>query len=135
MIHKAYAYVVRQHNNTQQLLVFKHQQIPAAGVQVPKGTVEPGEEWAEAVLREVEEETGLRATIQRFLTSDYIEQDGQLVNRHFYMLTVEEERSEWLHYPTGHLEKGLTFHCYWIDKQQLSIIYPAMADYAYLVFN
>ena len=36
---------------------------------LPKGKLEPGEEWLEAALREVEEETGFRAKARRELPS------------------------------------------------------------------
>ncbi len=45
-------------NQRQELLLFQH---PNAGIQIPAGTVEPGEEPAAAVVREVAEETGLTA--------------------------------------------------------------------------
>lgn len=41
------------------LLVFRHRESPEAGIQVPAGTIEPGEPPAEAALREAVEETGL----------------------------------------------------------------------------
>lgn len=41
------------------LLVFAHVDSPEAGVQVPAGTIEAGEDPAEAVVREACEETGL----------------------------------------------------------------------------
>ena len=41
------------------LLVFSHPDFPEAGIQVPAGTVEPGEMLAAAALREAFEETGL----------------------------------------------------------------------------
>jgi 8-oxo-dGTP pyrophosphatase MutT (NUDIX family) len=50
------------------LLVFEHVDFPEAGVQVPAGTVEPGEAPDAAVLREAHEETGLEGlTRQTFL--------------------------------------------------------------------
>jgi hypothetical protein len=51
---KVYAYTTNQGR----LLVFNHPLSPEAGVQVPGGTVKPGEDSA-AVLREAWEETGL----------------------------------------------------------------------------
>ena len=41
------------------LLVFRHTQFPEAGIQVPGGSVEPGEDLSAAALREAREETGL----------------------------------------------------------------------------
>jgi ADP-ribose pyrophosphatase YjhB (NUDIX family) len=53
---KVYAYIVRE----DQILVFRHVDFPEAGLQVPGGTVEPGETPSAAVRREAAEETGLR---------------------------------------------------------------------------
>jgi 8-oxo-dGTP pyrophosphatase MutT (NUDIX family) len=39
-------------------LVFEHPRSPSAGIQVPAGTMEPGEEPATAAVRELREETG-----------------------------------------------------------------------------
>jgi 8-oxo-dGTP pyrophosphatase MutT (NUDIX family) len=53
------------HSGLKELLVFQH---PSAGLQLPAGTVEDGEEPAVAVVREVVEETGiLDAEIVRLL--------------------------------------------------------------------
>lgn len=52
---KAFAYITWR----QRLLVFRHVDQPIAGIQVPAGTIEPGEAPAAAALREAREETGL----------------------------------------------------------------------------
>jgi 8-oxo-dGTP pyrophosphatase MutT (NUDIX family) len=57
---KVTAFITREGAAGRELLVFAHEN-PAAGVQVPAGTVEPGEPPAQAVLREAWEETGLPA--------------------------------------------------------------------------
>ena len=50
-----------------QLLVLKHRDIHEAGIQVPGGTVNEGETLEAAILREVQEESGLRhLCIERF---------------------------------------------------------------------
>jgi len=43
------------------LLVFIHPDAPEAGIQVPAGSVEPGEHPSTAARRELEEETGIKA--------------------------------------------------------------------------
>jgi 8-oxo-dGTP pyrophosphatase MutT (NUDIX family) len=53
---KVTALVTCRHADRDYLLVFQH---PYAGIQIPAGTVEDGEEVAAAARREAEEETGL----------------------------------------------------------------------------
>ena len=55
-VQKACACVVRGAGDLAELLVFDH---PTAGTQLPKGTVELCEQPAQAVLRELAEETRL----------------------------------------------------------------------------
>lgn len=52
---KVLAYII--HNN--KLLVFKHRDDPEAGIQVPAGTVEQDEDIADALYREILEESGI----------------------------------------------------------------------------
>lgn len=69
---KVHAYITREKEGVMQLLVFKHRDIHEAGIQVPGGTVDEGETLEAAILREVQEESGLRhLCIERFL-ADYI---------------------------------------------------------------
>ena len=57
IVQKVTAFIIRERNSIKELLVFKH---PTAGIQIPAGTVEEGEDIETAVKREVYEETGLR---------------------------------------------------------------------------
>lgn len=57
VIQKVTAFIIRERNGITELLVFKH---PTAGVQIPAGTVEKGEDIETAVKREAYEETGLQ---------------------------------------------------------------------------
>jgi 8-oxo-dGTP pyrophosphatase MutT (NUDIX family) len=54
LIGKVVCYVTRGND----LLVFRHKLVPEAGLQVPAGTIEPGEDPEVAALREAQEETG-----------------------------------------------------------------------------
>ena len=70
-IQKVTAFIVRERNDIRELLVFKH---PTAGVQIPAGTVEEGEDLETAVKREAHEETGLQfVEIENYL--GYIENE------------------------------------------------------------
>jgi ADP-ribose pyrophosphatase YjhB (NUDIX family) len=55
--HKVTALIVREAPAGRQVLLFRH---PSAGVQVPAGTVEEGEDLEAAALREGQEESGVR---------------------------------------------------------------------------
>ena len=57
IVQKVTAFIIRERNGVKELLVFKH---PTAGVQIPAGTVEKGEDIETAVIRETYEETGLQ---------------------------------------------------------------------------
>lgn len=57
VVQKVTAFITRERDGVKELLVFKH---PTAGIQIPAGTVEKGEDIETAVKREAYEETGLR---------------------------------------------------------------------------
>ncbi len=57
VVQKVTAFIVRERDGVRELLVFKH---PTAGIQIPAGTVEEGEDLKTAVKRETYEETGLQ---------------------------------------------------------------------------
>jgi 8-oxo-dGTP diphosphatase len=58
IVQKVVAYIVRDG----QIIVFRHgddESLDESGIQVPAGTIKPGELPADAVMREAHEETGL----------------------------------------------------------------------------
>ena len=54
---KVLMYVTRTQNGKPELLVFEHRDQPAAGLQVPAGTIEAGEAAVTAAWRELHEES------------------------------------------------------------------------------
>ena len=79
-----------------QVLVFRHVDAPEAGIQVPGGTVQPGESLPEAALREAFEETGLAGLeIVAALGEAWFDMAakgtrGDLHHRHFFHLRSPE---------------------------------------------
>ncbi len=62
---KVTAFITRSTPRGDELLLFEH---PYAGIQIPAGTMEPGETPEQAALREAREETGLTGlTVSRLL--------------------------------------------------------------------
>ena len=101
--HRAYAYIT----NGSRLLVFRHVDAPQAGLQVPAGTIEPGEPPERAVLREAGEETGLAAlTLVAFLGRDERDMSdcgvAEIQHRWFFHLRCDGDPPEtWRHAETS----------------------------------
>ena len=80
VVEKVTAFVTRERNGVKELLLFKH---PTAGIQIPAGTVEEGATPETTVMREVYEETGLRALkIEKSLggIENELEEDERVVS-------------------------------------------------------
>ncbi|MEO5680517.1 MAG: NUDIX domain-containing protein [Acidimicrobiales bacterium] len=99
MDEKVVAYIARG----DEVLVFLHvddrDPVLESGLQVPAGTVEPGEEPSAAVLREAAEETGLDGLeMVRSLGSDEPRWPGAPPQRrHFFQLSVADAPEAWEH--------------------------------------
>lgn len=137
IVRKAYGYVTRIKNGKVQVLVFQHPNAEA-GIQIPKGTVELSEDPANAVIREIKEETGLNdLSLKGLLAEDYwTYDDGALHHRFFYQINVSEDRDEWVHYPTGGaLEEGLRFKFFWLSSKSEIQLIRGHGDYLGLIFS
>lgn len=122
-VRKACAYVTRGES---ELLVFEgpgHD-----GLQVPKGTVEPGESPREAVCREVVEESGLAtfAGVSHLVTDVWKRRDSppKRYVRNFYHVPVHDAPDSWTHIVTGSgRENGSAFEFSWVEL-------PTSAEFA-----
>jgi 8-oxo-dGTP pyrophosphatase MutT (NUDIX family) len=117
MKHKVLIYVLRSGANSPELLVFEHRDFPDAGVQVPAGTVEPGEDLAAAASRELFEESGLGPDRVKLIrkVAEFPEPEFQQ-QRHVYRFEPTRPLPEtWSHTVRGAGEdEGMVFNFYWL---------------------
>lgn len=138
---RAYAYVTRTKEGARQVLVFSQQNDPEAGIQIPGGGIELEETPLEGVRREIVEETGLLdCLVERELAVDVCEYHNgnlhQRIERHFFLLSVNNAPDEWEHHVTGKGEdNGLVFLYFWISSPGETQLVPGDADYLHLVFD
>ena len=115
VVEKVVAYITRDRH----LLVFRHVD-SEAGIQVPAGTVEPGESPEHAVMREAREETGLPGLeLRRFLGARDVDMSphgrAELHRRSFYHLELRGDApSLWRHVEAGGGAPGIEFELYWV---------------------
>lgn len=136
-VKKVYGYVTRVKDGVQQVLVFRHS-LREDGIQIPKGTVKPGENTLDAVIREIKEETGLHEfAVEKLIAKDvWINEDGAIHERYFYKLRVKNAPERWDHEPTGGgAEEGLTFHYFWIASKDEAELIRGHGDYLDFIFD
>jgi len=125
IVAKAFAYIT----NGDRLLVFEHADFPEAGVQVPAGTILPGEPPEVAVVREAREETGLDAFpavafigISEFDARPFGKMETH--RRHFFHLPVLGTLPEkWRHYERDASDgpcEPIAFDFYWLPLSDVS---------------
>lgn len=112
---KACAYITR---GGRELLVFESPE--HEGLQIPKGTVEPGEGLREALYREVVEESGIATLgeVSRVASDVWTRRESppKRYVRHFFHADVHEPREGWTHTVTGEgSEAGTEFEYSWVE--------------------
>lgn len=131
--HKVFAYIT----HGDRLLLFTHPNAPEAGIQVPAGTLEDGEEPEAGVLREATEETGLTTLEivsflgeQRRAMAD-VGKD-EIHHRYFFHLRcLEEPPNRWHHGETHPSDGGppIPFDFFWARLP--SEVPELVADHGY----
>lgn len=108
------------------LLIFRHTEHPEAGIQVPAGTVKPGERLDVAALREACEETGLPEAdlkLRRMLGDDILpkQESGTVpaIHRHFFHLEFNgTSPNSWIHHeddPSDGSPGPIEFEFTWVQ--------------------
>ena len=125
---KVFAYVVHSFCNRQHLLIFRHIDFPEAGIQVPGGTVEPGETVQAAVLREAVEETALNdlllvrklGTVKKDMRPFGLD---EVHHRHYFHFALENEpQTTWIAHeetPSDGSEGPIAFRFFWVLVNQV----------------
>ena len=106
--------VLRHKNHGIDILAFHH---PLAGTQLVKGTIEQGEQYEQAAIRELFEESGLSAQPNPKFLGNFILKFNQQ-NWYFYVCEVKGELAEtWQHHCQD--GGGLDFRFFWycLDQQ------------------
>lgn len=119
--HKAYVYLTCGPD----LLVFSEPDHPEVGLQVPGGTLDPGESYLQGARREFEEETGLSLdiAIESFADQDHFFEDvprcltGLHRRRHFHGQVRVKPAHDWEHFETSPSTGGapIRFRLFWVN--------------------
>ena len=119
--HKAYVYLTCG----RKLLVFDQPEHPHVGLQVPGGTLDPGESYLHGAKREFFEETGLDLdlALDHLADQDHVfhfetgELHGLHRRRHFHGALAAIPAEQWEHYEMTPSAGGppILFRLFWLD--------------------
>jgi len=123
-VHKACPCVIRPTDGYFELLAFRH---PLIGLQIAKGTVDPGESTDRAALRELKEESGLEEArilskigIYERITGAGPGENGASEKHIWHLYHVQSKHPDnlecWSHQASGSPEEeGLEFSFFWLE--------------------
>lgn len=124
------------------LVLYKNIKNRYEGWVLPKGTVEEGEEYKDTALREVFEESGVKATVIKYIDkSNYTFNIGnETVNKdvHWYLMTANSyyckpQHEEYFEY-AGYYKYCEAYHLLKFQNEK-QILEKAYMDYLYLSEN
>lgn len=122
LVRKVVGYVLRD----DRLLVFTHDDVPLeeAGIQVPAGSIERGEEPRDAAVREVLEETGVETRVVKELGIEHYDispSRPEIHERHFFQLEPADadlpERWAAGEFSPSGSGAGARWTCWWLPIQ------------------
>ena len=123
IFHKAYVYLTCG----TELLVFEQPEEPGTGLQVPGGTLDPGESFLQGAIREFIEETGLSLDIALEILADQdlvLDDEAGFASglhrrRHYHGRIGAKPAEEWQHYEMTPSNGGppILFRLFWLDLE------------------
>jgi len=121
-IEKVVAYIYRTRDDRKEVLVFDHPNVPEVNPQVPAGTIQDGESPLKALLREIEEESGLKFENISSYPGEYeynaIEK-SELHIRHVFEIESTDLPDQWTHQVKSDDEdNGEVFDYYWLSLEK-----------------
>ena len=137
---KVVAYIV----SDERIVVLRHADQPwdQAGLQVPAGTVRPGEMPEDAVLRESREETGLEGLriVRRLGTGEYDMRPyaDAIHQRYYFLLAVDGEElpERWEAFEDGDgAGERIRFELYWVPLAQAHVVAGGQAALLGRIFD
>jgi 8-oxo-dGTP pyrophosphatase MutT (NUDIX family) len=139
MLLKVVAYITRENDQGKQLLVFRHPRHIKNRIQVPQGTVEPGEDIIDGLWRELEEETGrsdfvlIRQIAKVPFYADW--RDEHQERNVFHLASSAGIPETWSHIVTdGTSDKGLNFEFFWMPVPEAQqILHPSQNQWLHLL--
>lgn len=135
---KVYAYITREKEGQTQLLICTHQGGQEAGVQVPGGTVRQGETLEYALLRNIQEDSGLRQVSLGHLVAEeliYVKDKNEYQKRHFYHVTLPESSVDvWEHRLENDGKNNASVLSYmWANIEKCPLLVEKQGSYIHLV--
>jgi len=124
---KVLAYIIRDSITGPEILAFTHRDFPEAGLQVPGGTLDEGEDPLKGILREVKEESGLEtfAKVVLLEKQEYVATEKKEIHlRSFFQLNYEKSiESTFTHIVSaGEEDGGLVFIYRWSKLEELPVL-------------
>jgi 8-oxo-dGTP pyrophosphatase MutT (NUDIX family) len=136
VVRKAVAYVTRGRH----VLFFRALELPELGAELPGGTLLDGEPSETGVLREAQEETGLRAfgdpRLLGVVQYEPVDGKNEIHERHFFHLSLQESAPDTWKRVVEEGNGTFTFSFFWVDESTVpSKIYPGHDVFLKAIFE